>query len=134
MRVLIAEDEFTSRRLMQGILRPYAECEAVVNGQEAVEAFEAAFGEGKPFDLVCMDIMMPVMDGQEALRRIREVEKARGIKPSAECPVIMTTALGDPKNVVSAYYRGGASAYLTKPIEVQALLGTLQDLGLLTRP
>lgn len=131
MRVLIAEDEFTSRRLMQGILSPYGECVAVADGREAVEAFQAALDEDRPFDLVCMDIMMPVMDGQEALRRIRDLEKERGVKPSGECPVVMTTALGDPKNVVSAYYKGGAAAYLTKPIEVQVLLGTLRDLGLI---
>ncbi|HBR06758.1 MAG TPA: response regulator, partial [Desulfovibrio sp.] len=64
MNILIAEDDFTSRRLLQNILAPYGESMITVNGEEAVEAFTLALEQGRPFDLVCMDIMMPVMDGQ----------------------------------------------------------------------
>ncbi|MCA1987263.1 MAG: response regulator, partial [Desulfovibrio sp.] len=66
MRVLIVEDDFTSRKLMQTILSPYGDCDVAVNGREAVEAFQNALNSAKPYDLVCMDIMMPEMDGQEA--------------------------------------------------------------------
>lgn len=132
MHILIAEDDFTSRRLLQNILAPYGESMTTVNGEEAVEAFGLALKQGKPFDLVCMDIMMPVKDGQEAVREIREMEQLHGVKPSEEAKIIMITALGDPHNVVDAYYKGGAALYLTKPIDVRAFLDALRGLGLIT--
>lgn len=132
MHILIAEDDFTSRKLLQNILAPYGESMTTVNGEEAVEAFTLALEQGRPFDLVCMDIMMPVMDGQQALREIRAVERRNGVKPADEAKIIMITALGDPRNVVDAYYKGGAALYLTKPIDVRAFIDALRELGLIT--
>jgi two-component system chemotaxis response regulator CheY len=132
MNILIAEDDFTSRRLLQNILAPYGESMITVNGEEAVEAFTLALEQGRPFDLVCMDIMMPVMDGQEALREIRAVEQRNGVKPADEAKIIMITALGDPRNVVDAYYKGGAALYLTKPIDVRTFIDAVRQLGLIT--
>jgi two-component system chemotaxis response regulator CheY len=131
MRVLIVEDDFTSRKLLQKILSPYGEADIAVNGQEAVEAFEDALKENNPYDLVCMDIMMPEMDGQEALKKIREIEKSNGVSSTEEVKVIMTTALDDPKNVVEAYYKGGATSYVPKPIDRQLFLQLLRNLDLI---
>jgi len=131
MRVLIVEDDFTSRKLLQKILSPYGEADIAVNGQEAVDAFSEALEEGNPYNLVCMDIMMPEMDGQEALRKIREIEKSRGVKSADEVKVVMTTALDDPKNVVEAYYKGGATSYVPKPIDRQLFLQLLRNLSLI---
>jgi len=130
MRFLIVEDDFTSRRFMQSILSPYGDCDIAVNGKEAVEAFQAS-RKGAEYDLVCLDIMMPEMDGQEALRHIREIEKSRGIRSTEEVKVIITTALNDPKNVVEAYYKGGATSYITKPIGRQQFIQLLMNLGIL---
>ena len=131
MRVLIVEDDFTSRKLLQKIVSPYGEADIAVNGQESIDAFEAALEENDPYDLVCMDIMMPEMDGQEALKKIRAIEKAKGIRNAEEVKVIMITALDDPKNVVEAYYKGGATSYVPKPIDRQLFLQLLRNLGLI---
>jgi len=131
MRVLIVEDDLTSRKLLQKIVSPYGEADIAVNGQESIEAFETALEGGNPYDLVCMDIMMPEMDGQEALKKIRAAEKAKGIRNSEEVKVIMITALDDPKNVVEAYYKGGATSYVPKPIDRQLFLQLLRNLGLI---
>ncbi len=131
MRVLIVEDDFTSRKLMQNILAPYGECDIAVNGKEAVEAFEEGLKNDNPYDLVCMDIMMPEMDGQEALKQIRSIEKNMGIRGPKEVKVVMTTALDDPKNVVEAYYKGGATSYIPKPIDRQLFVHLLRNLGLI---
>jgi two-component system chemotaxis response regulator CheY len=131
MRVLVVEDDFTSRKVLQKILSPFGEVDIAVNGLEAVEAFESALGDERPYDLICMDIMMPEMDGQEALKQIRTVEKAHNIRPADEVKVIMTTALDDPKNVVEAYYKGGATSYVPKPIDKHMLLHLLKNLGLI---
>jgi two-component system chemotaxis response regulator CheY len=131
MRVLIVEDEFTSRKLLWALLADFGDCDTARDGVECVEMFSRAISERNPYDLVCMDIMMPNMDGHQALKEIRAIEQEQGIKPADEIKVVMVTALNDPKTVVKAYYKGGASAYLTKPIEVESLLATLRDLALI---
>ncbi len=131
MRVLIVEDDFTSRKILQKILGPYGEVDIAVNGLEALQAFTQSLDDANPYDLICMDIMMPEMDGQTALKEIRAVERERGIQPSQEVKVVMTTALDDPKNVVEAYYKGGATSYVPKPIDKRMLLHLLKNLGVL---
>lgn len=132
MKALVVEDDFASRKLLQRILQPYGEADVAVNGLEAIQAFSKALEEGTPYDLICMDIMMPEMDGQFALKHIRRIEKEKGITSAQEAKIIMTTALDDPKNVVEAYYKGGATSYLSKPIDKRALIQTIKDLKLLT--
>jgi two-component system chemotaxis response regulator CheY len=131
MKTLIVEDDFIARRLLKEILSPLGDCDIAIDGAEAVQAFRMALDEKKPYDLVTMDIMMPGMDGQEALKHIRELEKQRNIPPSAEVKVIMTTAFDDPKNVVEAYYHGGATSYLVKPVSKGKLMNEIRGFGLL---
>lgn len=130
MRFLVAEDDFGSRRLLQALLKPYGVADIVVDGQEATEAFRLAWEEGDPYRIVFLDIMMPRMDGQQALRTIREIEKEIGVSPKDAVQVVMTTALEDPRNVVSAYYEGGATGYLVKPIDRAKLGAELERLGI----
>ena len=131
MRVLVVEDDFTSRKILQKILGPYGEVDIAVNGLEAIQAFTQSLEDNNPYDVICMDIMMPEMDGQTALKKIRGIEKERGISPAQEVKVIMTTALDDPKNVVEAYYKGGATSYVPKPIDKHMLLHLMKNLGVI---
>ncbi len=131
MKILIVEDDFIARRILKEILSPYGECDIVVDGEEAVRAFRLAWEELEPYDLICLDIMMPNLDGQEALRTIREIEKEIGVEGSKETKVIMITALGDPKNVVEAFYQGGATSYIVKPIDKTRLLEEVRSFGLI---
>jgi two-component system chemotaxis response regulator CheY len=78
-----------------------------------------------------MDIMMPGIDGQEAVLRIREMEKELGVPPHMEVRIIMTSALDDPRSVVQAYYKGCATSYLVKPVRKQNLMAELRQLRLL---
>jgi two-component system, chemotaxis family, chemotaxis protein CheY len=131
MKVLIVEDDFTSRKLLQSILSGYGTCDIAIDGVEAVDAFVTSRNEGTPYDLICMDIMMPKMDGHEALARIKEIEKENAVSHDKEVKVIVTTALGDPKNVFQALYKEGAVTYLVKPITKQRLLNEIRSLGLM---
>lgn len=130
MKTLIVEDDFTNRLLLQEFLLPYGLPQVAVNGVEAVEAVRTALEAGAPYDLVCLDIMMPEMDGQAALRRIRDLETARGIQSTKGMKIIMTTALDDVKNIVSAF-SGLCDAYLIKPIDRAELLKELRKLKLI---
>jgi len=130
MRILIVEDDFTARRLLKDILSPYGDCDIVVDGNEAVQAFRLACQEKYPYALICLDIMMPNVDGYEALKQIRSMERELGIKGSEEVKVIMVTALDDPKTVIRIY-KEGATSYIVKPIEKARLLKEIRSLGLL---
>jgi two-component system chemotaxis response regulator CheY len=130
MKTLIVEDDFTSRILLQTYMLPYGPCHISVNGKEAVDAFKKALDSGEPYNLICLDIMMPEMDGQTALKHIRALEDAAGILASDGAKVIMTTALDDTKNVMGAF-RDQCDAYLVKPIDKEKLLKSLQSLGLI---
>lgn len=131
MRFLIVEDEFTSRTLLTALLKDFGECDAASDGVQCVEKFQQALDEKRPYDLVCMDVMMPNKDGHQALKEIRRIEHDMAIAPVDEVKVIMVTALNDPKTVVKAYYKGGAAAYLPKPIEIETLHAILRDLALI---
>jgi two-component system chemotaxis response regulator CheY len=129
MKTLIVEDDFASRVLLQSLLSRYGECHIAVNGKEAIEAVRLAQDNGHRYDLICMDIMMPEMDGQAALRQIRAQEEAAGLRSNKAAKVIMTTALDEIKDVVAAF-QGLCDAYLFKPIDRAKLAGHLQSLGL----
>ena len=130
MKILIVEDDFSSRLLLQKLLAPYGECHIAVNGREAVSAFRTALEAGRPYGLVCLDIMMPEKDGQVALKEMRALEEARGIVSTHGAKVIMTTALGDVKNVAAAYQEL-CDGYLVKPIDKEKLIGLLEELKVL---
>ena len=133
MNMLVVEDDFGSRRVMQKLLEPYGDVDVVVDGEEAVDAFKFAWEEAKPYDIIFMDIMMPKMDGHEALKRLRELEREMGVRSANEAKVIMTSVLEDPKNVIEAYYGGSATSYLIKPIEREKLEDELARLGAIPR-
>ncbi len=130
MRTLIVEDDYASRKLFRAILVPYGRVDVAVNGREAVESFQLALEEGSPYDLVCLDIMMPEMDGQQALKMIREIEEERGILGGAGAKVVMLTALGGQEQVRLAF-REQCEGYLVKPVTRDRLLRTVRELGLI---
>jgi len=130
MKALIVEDDFTSRLLLQEILVKLGQAHIAVNGKEAIDAFRKALEEKEPYDLICLDIMMPEMDGHVALKEIRKLEEARNIFSSDGVKVIMTTALKDMKNIFEAYGEL-CDSYLPKPIEKAKLLEELRKLRII---
>jgi len=131
MRILIVEDDMSSRLLLRKQLESFGNCDVAVNGKEAVQAFRQAHESGDPYRLVCLDIMMPEMDGQEALKLMRAEETSRALPPSRAAKIVMTTALHDLDNVTNAYHEL-CDGYLVKPILREKLVGLLKELDLLT--
>ena len=129
MRALVAEDEFLGRKILSVFLNTLFEVDVVVNGSEAVQAFQLALDEGRPYDLLLMDIMMPEMDGLEALMKIREIEKGLPDKPPRRVKVLMTSALDDPKTVIRSFNDVEASGYIVKPVRKDKLFEELKTIG-----
>ena len=130
MKILLAEDDFVTRKFMVNFLSKYGECDVTVDGMEAVDAFMMALEDGEPYDLVCLDIMMPVMDGYQALVGIRNLEKEREIPSDKAVKVIMTTALNEERNVNMAFELG-CTVYSGKPIDQERLEQVLKKLELI---
>jgi two-component system chemotaxis response regulator CheY len=129
MNILVVEDDFISRRLLCRYLEKSGSCDVAINGTEAVAAVHDALDAGNQYDLICLDIMMPGMTGQEALVAIRQLEVEHDIHVGQGARVIMTTALEDHVNVRQAF-KASADGYVVKPIEKQKLFTLLNELGL----
>lgn len=130
MKALIVEDNLTSWLLLHELLKPYAEIHTAANGVEAVEAYKESVEVNAPYALVCLDIVMPEMDGHQALREIRRIEDEHGSAAARRARIIMTTGLSDKDNV-SAAFRELCDAYLMKPISKKQLVYHLQQFGLI---
>ena len=85
MRALIAEDEQTARKLMQAYLRNIATCDVAANGREAVHKFRLALENRQPYDLICMDIGMPDMNGRESMKVIRQNRSRTRYRNGTRC-------------------------------------------------
>jgi len=117
-RVLVADDHPTNRKVVELMLADVADIVSVENGLEAVEMYGLS-----PPDLVLMDMQMPVMDGLEAVRRIRALEAASG---APRAPIIMLTANARPEHV-RASREAGADVHLQKPITTAALFAAIGE-------
>ncbi|MBQ1688060.1 MAG: response regulator [Lachnospiraceae bacterium] len=130
MKILIAEDDFASRKFMLRFLSKFGECDVTVDGMEAVDAFTMALDADEGYDLVCLDIMMPELDGYQALKQIRDYEKEKGISEEDGAKIIMTTALNEGRNVTKAFELG-CVAYAGKPIDQDKFENVLRKLNLI---
>lgn len=129
MKVLIAEDDVVSRKLMWKILSEYGDCDLVINGLEAIDAFLLAQKDQEPYDIIFLDIMMPKVDGVKVLKTIRDMEIQHQIKTPVK--IIMTTALGETEVVDDAFIKG-ANAYATKPLDIEKLIEVIKNLQLIS--
>jgi two-component system, chemotaxis family, chemotaxis protein CheY len=130
MKSLVVEDDLTSRFVLQQMLAAYGPVHIAVNGTEALDAFRRAAATTDPYDLICLDIMMPGLDGHSVLKEVRAFEEARGVDQHACTKVFMTSALADGPNVLQAF-REQCEAYLVKPIERAKLVDQLRTFGLI---
>ena len=125
MRILIAEDDHASRVLLQRFFTDYGECDLAIDGIEALDAFILAQEEEEPYGLVCLDIMMPRLDGLKMLRKMREYEGIHQMPPTR---VLIITALTEEKTRREAM-EAGCGAILSKPLEMGELEAALRQLG-----
>ena len=119
VRVLLTDDNAVNRKVAALILDAIgAEIVHAENGEEALIAFQA-----QPFDVVLMDLQMPVMDGLTAIQLMRGHEANTG---AARTPILVLSANALPEHREAAAF-AGADAHLAKPITAPTLIGALQD-------
>jgi len=129
MRILTADDELVSRKLMEKIMTNYGECEAVASGQAAIEAFKTAWHNWIPFDLITLDISMPDINGLDVLYQIRSLENEKNVRANKRVIVIMVTASSDKDTIVTAV-QAGCNEYIAKPFDRETIAKKLIKLGL----
>lgn len=130
LNMLIVDDDFFSRQLLKSMLLPYGNLDIAVNGEETLTAVKVAIEKGEPYDLICLDILMPVMDGQETLKQIRKFEKEKGIHGLDGVKIVMITGVNDNRNVLDAF-NTGCEGYIKKPLDEDKLFELLKTLGLI---
>ena len=130
MRILIVEDDYITGQVMMEIASAFGPADVAEDGFKAFELFTKALNEKDTYDVIFLDIMMPDIDGQEVLTKIREIEAGNGIKGLDCTKIIMTTALDDFQNINSAF-KNQAEGYIVKPVNTDKFVNSLIKLGLI---
>lgn len=142
LAILLVEDDFVARRALCGLLADRGECDVTADGREAVAAVAEAEAAGRPYDLICVDLMLPGLDGFETVRAIRALElneaaRRLGVggpklrdQMRRDSVILITTSVDDPSAYLQACYRCGADGYIVKPVEKGRLLAELASHGL----
>jgi two-component system chemotaxis response regulator CheY len=126
-KILIVEDDMVSRKFLSKFLSRYGDCDLVVDGLEAIDAYLLSFKDGSTYDLICLDVMMPKIDGIKVLKTIRDLESQNGMNEDQRAKIIMTTVLGETQVVQSAF-DFGCNAYASKPIDMEKFVKVLEKI------
>ncbi len=129
MRILIVEDDFLSRQILREMLINYGDCDCVASGEEAIIAVHDGWRRNDFYDLICLDIKMPGLNGHEVLKLLRDQEEQNGIYGLDMVPIIMISTFHDAKNILAAFYNGLCDVYLIKPVDPLKLKQKMSKLG-----
>ena len=134
MKTLVVDDELVSRKKMNLIMNGISECVAVDCGNDAIAAFEKAWENQSPFDLITLDIFMPEMDGKDVLKKIRQIESDRNVPWDKRVKIFMVTAQSDKDTIIDCV-QAGCDDFITKPFDKSTIIkklvktGSLEDAG-----
>lgn len=133
-KVLIVDDSDIQADMLASILDDMgiSNVTKAINGSDALKYFEEALLSGTAYSLVFLDIVMPEMDGQEALQRMRALEKKAGIGGNDKTTIIMVTSLSSPADMITALIQGDCTDYVVKPVTESLLKALLVKYGLIT--
>lgn len=122
MRSLIVDDDDMGRLMLASFLEELGPCDQAENGQQALELIDAAATAASPYNLICLDIIMPIMDGTTTLRGIRERDQQQGRRTK----VFMISACSSPQDIEDAFFEGDCDDYVVKPFQREAVTQMLQ--------
>jgi len=120
---LVVEDNVITQKFIHKIMKDFGTCDVGNDGQEGLEQFEKNISENNYYDVICLDIQMPKLDGVQLLEKIRKMEKEnQQIKRSV---IIMITAIGD-KEINKKCVKLGCNSFLLKPVDKENLSKVLR--------
>ena len=132
MNILIVDDEEISRDKVSNLLSEYGECTLAEEGSDALCQFGFAHGEGKPFDLITMDIDMPGLRGQDVVKALRRWETRHGVLDSQgrkTVKIVMLTSMSDTGSIFGSF-RQFCDDYIVKPVMPEKIKASLAKMGL----
>lgn len=129
MKILVAEDDRLSRTFLREFMKDYGTCDSAVDGMETIDRYLDGIKDKTPYDLLCLDIMMPKVDGLKVLKVIRGLEEQYKISNEKRLKIIMMTAIADLDYIDQAFEMG-CDAYASKPIDTNKIIEVMKSLGL----
>jgi two-component system chemotaxis response regulator CheY len=132
LKTLIVDDVLLLRHVLEKTLSKYGECDIAENGEEALEMFTVHFKRNNSYDLICLDLMMPGVNGLEVLKQVRALEDSKNLPPEGKCKIIIITSVSD-QSFVSKAIALGCDDYLVKPLTPKMLIRKLIKLNLVPR-
>jgi len=129
MKTLIVDDCALSRQLLIICIEDYSDIDFATNGKEAINKVKQAIEQKENYNLICMDLNMPVMDGHETMQAIREMEVVSGL---SRAKLFMITASSCPDDMIKAITEGECDDYIMKPVMRKAIRKLLQKHELIT--
>ncbi|MBR1567682.1 MAG: response regulator [Lachnospiraceae bacterium] len=130
MNILVVEDDAVSRKVMTYFVNKYGDCQTAEDGEKAVELYKHAWEQGQPYNLICMDIKLPGMDGYDTIEKIREYETKQNIPEFKKAKVIITSGMDAGENIPKSFELG-CVAFASKPIEFAQFDSLLRELQLI---
>ncbi len=127
MRSLIIDDDEMGKMMLATLLEEFGPCDLAANGEEGLILFDRAAADNTPYDLICLDIVMPVMDGTETLRQLRERDQQQGQRTK----VFMISACNSPQDIEDAFFEGDCDDYIVKPFRRDAVTKMLTRFNLI---
>ncbi|MEI6208674.1 MAG: response regulator [Desulfuromonadales bacterium] len=130
-RFLIVDDEILSLTILKDFLSEFAHCDGAQNGKTAYEMFEKAVMDGKPYDLICSDIVMPEMGGHELVHKVRDREKSLPVQHLLHTKIFMISTSSTPKDMTCALWDNDCDDYVVKPFQREQLKSLLEKYNLI---
>jgi len=128
MRILVVDDDGPNRKLLTDIVSRLGECDATDGGEGALSAFQKAWEDWRPFNLIFLDVLMPDIDGRQVLLKIRELEKEKKISEQHQARIIMVTGASEEETVMDCL-KNGCDEFIVKPIDIELVFEKVRRLG-----
>ena len=130
MKILVVDDEVVSREKLELLLSTYGDCESAENGEMALDMVKRARDEGRPYELITMDIEMPRMSGREVIAQIRAIEE---MSPGPRAKILTVTVTADVRTVICSF-KNGCDGYIIKPFTQDKVREVLFSCGIKPNP
>ncbi|MBV5341717.1 MAG: response regulator [Deltaproteobacteria bacterium] len=116
-RYLVVEDEEINRTVLSSFLSNYAPCDTAENGKEGLSLFKNAHSEGNPYSLICVDLIMPEMNGLALIKEIRSLEKSNSAFSEYRTRIFVISACDSPWDKADLILDNLCDDYIVKPFD-----------------